>query len=115
MVGLPAWQIGVIQGHPSLYLAEEDVGISDYCHLALGFEVEAEWADLIKDLSDCGSWLVHTLRASRDQADARIAVVRVRQMGGRLRIGASNNLHLPYREFWHSCIRWVEAQPPSRK
>ena len=112
MVGLPAWQIGVIQGHPSLYNAEEEVGISDYCHLALGFEVDAEWADLIEELSDCGSWLVQILRASSDQADAKIAVVRVREIGGRLGIGASDNLHAPYREFWRSCIHWIEAQPP---
>ena len=113
MVGLPAWQIRVIQGHPSLYLAEEDVGISDYCHLALGFEAEAEWASCIEKMSEWGSWLVLSLRSSGGQDDARIAVVRVQQINGRLRIGTNDNLRPPYRESWRSYIRWIEEQKTS--
>ena len=111
-VGLPTWQMQIIRGHPSLYLSDQDMGISDYCHLGLGFEVGAEWADVIEKMSEWGTWLVHTLRALQAQIDASIAVVRVRQIEGRLRVVTNDNLWPPYQEYWRSFLRWTEEQPP---
>ena len=108
-LGLPPWQLELIHQYPSLYLAEEDMGIADYCHLAYGFEVREDYASVISQLSEVGSSLAKTLRTSGAQPEARIAIVRVQQEEGRLKIRANDNLHEPFRTTWRSYVQAIEG------
>ena len=110
--GLPVWQTDIIDHFPLLYRSEESVGLPDYCHLVFGFQVDEKWARLLGQMSEYGTRLIHELRNSASQPDARTAVIRVCEKQGRLHIQANDNLQAPHREIWHAFLQACSDSAP---
>jgi hypothetical protein len=114
--GLPKWQLEIIHHYPMLYLKEchgipaNDPDHEDSCHLRYGFECDAGWAALIREISDVAVSLVRVLRAFGFQGDARITPCVVKEKLGGLRWQFVHNLLPPFGELFRAYAYWVEQK-----
>jgi hypothetical protein len=113
---LPKWQLEIINQYPSLYLERDsgtpaiDLDQGSPCHLRYGFECDAGWAALIREVSDVAVSLVRVLRAFGFQGDVRIVPCVVKEKLGALRWQAVHNLLPPFRELFQAYVVWVEQK-----
>ncbi len=113
---LPKWQLEIIHHYPTLYLKgtprilASDPDQEDSCHLRYGFECDAGWAALIREISDVAVSLVRVLRAFGFQGDARITPCVVKEKMGNLRWQFVHNLLPPFGELFRAYAFWVEQK-----
>ena len=113
---LPKWHLEIIHHYPTLYLKgspgilASDPQQEDSCHLRYGFECDAGWAGLIREISDVAVSLVRVLRAFGFQGDAQITPCVVKEKLGGLRWQFVHNLLPPFGELFRAYAFWVEQK-----
>ena len=119
-VGLPAWQLELINKYPSIYKEPSDNIIEfykqkgesvpeTYCNLRYGFEFGEGWKKLIEEFSETTIKLLYELHSRNIQPDAYVHSYIFKEKFGMLTWQGNNNIEIePYKTLFNSYIRTIE-------